>query len=248
MTIEHKLAEKIKDRELLPGIKLLITDIDDTIVVPKDPNFFRQYSRAVESAIARFLCCNQYRAIEIANYYRKHFKGAQYALFHGSIAQHFPEFGERKPNFDLIYDEICKIDPVGCFVENRKNIELLARLKAQGVIVVGLTSSPYDLSRRILTSSGIDPDIYFEELIAYTRDLGPPKMVLKEKVFEMLLEKYGVKASEALSIGDNYGYEIAIPLQMGMKVALIGETSPDEKVFAYPNFESAILGFRKQNV
>lgn len=245
MTKEHKTDENYNEHELLPGIKLVIADVDDTLVIPKDPNFYKQYSRAVESGIARFLDCNLDRAIEIAEYYRKHFNGAQYALFHGSIAQHFPEFGERQPNFDVIYDEMCKIDPSNCFVKAVGAAKLLEKLNDQGVIVVGLTSSPVDLLRRILSEAGIDPQMHFRELIGYTRESGPPKMILKEKIFARILEKYLAEPHEVLSVGDNYSYEIAIPLHLGMKVALIGQSSPDVRVIAYPDFESAIYGFRK---
>lgn len=246
MAQERRLGEEVDPKELLlSGIKLVIADIDDTVVVPKDKAFFKKYSDAVDDAIAIFFECDEASSKAIADFYRKNYGGGQYALFHGTSHNHFPEYGEKEPNFSVLYDAICEIDPTGQFIQNPEVASLLKTLKAQGVIVVGLTSSPSDLSRRILNDSGIDPDTHFEELIAYTRESGPPKMVLKEKIFEKILEKYRVKPEEVLSVGDNFNYEIAIPLQMGMKTAFIGEISQDERVTAYQDFLTAIMSFGK---
>ncbi len=211
-------------KDSLPGIDLVIFDIDNTLVYPDNPHFYQNYSDAVERAIAKYLDIPHESALKVANFYREHYGGGEFALA-GMIGEHFPQFGERVPNFSILYEEMCKIDPTSRFARNEKIIQLLKLLHLQNKKIVGLTDSPEELSVRILKQVGIDPQKDFDAYIAYRKEIGPPKMIQNGKIFKEIAVNFGISPERIISIGDSIK-DVTPSERIGMKTCLI---SQDEK-------------------
>lgn len=67
-------------KDCLPGIDVVIFDIDNTLAIPKNPAFYRQYGDAVNNAVAKYLNIPLERARNIADFYRQEFGGGEQTL------------------------------------------------------------------------------------------------------------------------------------------------------------------------
>ena len=228
MDIENYQTPKYETRIELLGLKLLILDVDDTLVRPCKPGFYEQYSTAVNKAVAVFLKTDLETGTKIANYYRKHFGGGEQALFSGTIGSYFPEYSIRAPDFKTLYDMIVKIDPQGFFEPHEETIELINKIRKQEIFVAAVTSTPELLSRKILAECGFNPEKDFDLYKAYTSELGPPKMTQKSNIFVDIAKYFQVSPQEAFSIGDSYRYDIQPAQEIGMKTCLIGIQRPSK--------------------
>lgn len=204
-----------------PGIDAVIFDVDNTLAIPKDPQFYKKYGLAVENAIAKHLEIDLDRAEQIAQFYRNTYGGGEHALFSSTIQAHFPEFSMRSPNFDLLYDEMSQIDPSAEFEQDRALRRLLRVLRHRGKIVVALTDSPEDLSRRILSAVGLEPEKDFDLYLPYTRENGPLKIVGGLNTFRGIADSIGVPPARILSIGDSFEKDIKPAVELGMSTCLI---------------------------
>lgn len=230
---EHK--NEIAEKSIFDDIDVVVFDIDNTVVKPRDEGFYIQYYQAVNRAVASYLGVSLERATEIANFYRQHFGGGERALFDGNLSTHFPEFARREPNFGILYEEMCKIDPTNQFHSHSEIRESIQRLRASGKKVVVLTDSPEDLSRRVLKEAGLDPDADFDLYLAYSPDQGPHKLIRPKEIFTQIVEYFGVATERVLSVGDSYTTDIQPAEELGMKTCLISEqqkveyTGPQER-------------------
>ena len=216
-----RLYVECTQKDMLPGINLVILDIDNTLVKPIRPDFYRKYSEAVNAATADYLGVSLEEGTRVADFYRQNFGGGEMALFSGTIGQFFPEYGEKQPDFELLYDAMCSIDPAGQFKADGISAALIRLLRTQGKKVVAITDSPKDLSRRILKCAGIDPDQDFDLYLAYTKEEGPPKILQKEKIFAQIANSFKIPPDRTLSVGDNYKSDIQPAEQLGMKTCLV---------------------------
>ncbi len=226
MNVKNCQTPECKTEIKLSELKLLILDIDNTLITPCKPGFYEQYSMAVNKAVAIFLKINLETATKIANYYREHFGGGEQALFSGTIGSHFPEYGMRAPDFETLYNTIVKIDPQGFFEPHEAIAELVSKIRKQGIFVAAVTSTPELLSRKILTECGFNPERDFDLYETYTSKFGSPKMTRKGNIFADIAEHFHVSPHEALSIGDSYRHDIQPAQEIGMKTCLIGTKRP----------------------
>lgn len=213
--------ESIKMREkesFFSDVDVVIFDIDNTLVKPHNPDFYRQYSEAVNRAAQVYLGVSQERAIEIANFYRDHYGGGE-KVFLG--------LGDKGPDFSILYDEMCRIDPSGQFYSHQEIHDLIQKLRKEGKKIVALTDSPENLSRRILAEAGFDPDNDFDLYLPFRREYGPPKLVEGDKVFTRIASHFQVEPGRVLSIGDGYNSDIAPAQALGMKTCLVSDIEQD---------------------
>jgi len=127
----------------------------------------------------------------IADFFRSHYGGGEKALFSGKLHEHFPQYGVYEPNFSILYDEMCQLDPAGYFAPDEEVLDTLSAIRRQGVRAAAITSTPEGLSRQILALAGIDPDIQFDLYYPYTAYAGPPKMVRGEAIFADVAAYFG---------------------------------------------------------
>ncbi|OGM11766.1 hypothetical protein A2Z22_04295 [Candidatus Woesebacteria bacterium RBG_16_34_12] len=232
-------------KDMLPGIDLVILDVDNTLVNPRNSGFYKKYSEAVNSAVSIYLNVSLEEGIKIADFYRKYYGGGERALFADNLDQHFPQYGKRDVNFDLLYNTMCTIDPIGQFDRDEITPEFLNLLRRQGKKVVALTDSPEDLSRKILKEVGIDPNLQFDLYITYTREKGPQKILLGKDIFAKIAKNFGIPPSRVLSIGDTLKSDIDPAEQLGMKVCLISPRTKDDYVgLQSRSFYSAFEAYR----
>ena len=210
----------------MPKVKLLIIDIDHTLVKAKDQLFYKQYKQAVNKSVAKFLEIDLKRGTGVANFYREHFGGGEQALFSGTIGEYFPKYGDRSPDYQILYNQMIKINPKGHFQKHSDELDIIAKIRDRGITVVAATSTPDVLSRKILKECGFDPEKDFDMFVAYAKESGPPKMILKEKLFKGVVDKFNTLPSDALSIGDSYQYDILPALALGMKTCLFSSEPP----------------------
>lgn len=223
-----RLYVEATQRDMLPGIDLVILDIDNTLVRPKDPNFYRKYSEAVNIAVSQYLSVSLEEGTRVADFYRENFSGGEVALFSGTVGQHFPQYGERKPNIGLLYDAMCSIDPSGQFMREEMTLAFIRLLRYQGKKIVALTDSPEDLSRRVLSEVGIDPDHDFDLYLSYTKASGPLKILQRDRIFSDIAERFGVQPERTLSIGDNYKLDVQPAEKLGIRTCLVSRQAKQE--------------------
>ncbi len=206
----------------LNKIKLLITDIDSTLVHPRDPSFYDQYGRKCEQAIADYFHIDQELAKDMAGYFRTTHGGAEQALF-------------LQNNYEVLYDALCEIDPRGQIQSAAEAAQLLLNLKQNDITVVGLTSSPLDLSKKILHEAEIDPDAVFDTFIAYQRETPPLKMDSEKNIFLSIAQKYDLKTGQCIAIGDVHRYDIAPAEKIGMLTCHITDSPIDVASYHTPS-------------
>lgn len=241
-----RLYVEATQRDMLPGIDLVILDIDNTLVRPKDPSFYRKYSEAVNIAVSQYLDVSLEEGTRVADFYRENFSGGEVALFSGTVGQYFPQYGERKPNIELLYGAMCSIDPSGQFMREEMIIVLIRLLRYQGKKIVALTDSPEDLSRRVLSEAGIDPDHDFDLYLPYIKASGPLKILQGERIFLDIAERFGAQPERTLSVGDNYKLDLQPAEKLGMKTCLVSEQTKQEySGLQVKSFQEVFKNYRK---
>lgn len=223
-----RLYAESTQKDVLPDIDLVILDIDNTLVRPVDPDFYRKYGEAVNMATSNYLGVSLDEGKRIADFYRQNYGGGEMALFSGTIGRFFPEYGELEPNLELLYDTMCAIDHIGQFENDGVTAALIRLLRSQGKKVVAITDSPEDLSRRTLVDAGINPDQDFDLYLPYTRERGPLKILQRGQIFSRVAEHFNVPPGRTLSVGDSLRSDIQPAEQLGMKVCLVSTQARDD--------------------
>jgi len=240
-----KLYVELTQKDMLPGIDLVILDIDNTLVRPKDPNFYEKYSEAVNTAVSSYLGVSLEEGTRIADFYRQNFGGGEIALFSGTVGQFFPEYGERQPNLELLYDAMCSIDPSGQFASDGITVELIRLLRSQGKKVVAITDSPEGLSKKILADAGIDPDQDFDLYLPYKREIGPLKILLGGEIFSIVADRFGIPYKRTISVGDSLRFDIRPAEQLGMSACLVSlQLRDDYSGLQVKNFYNVFEAYR----
>ncbi|MEK7517483.1 MAG: HAD family hydrolase [Patescibacteria group bacterium] len=230
VAVSNRTERKTENAEksIFDDVDVVIFDIDKTLVKPRDEGFYAQYVQAVNRAVASYLDVSLERATEIANFYRQHFGGGERALFDGNLSTYFPELTGQEPNYSILYEEMCKIDPTNQFDSHSEVRESIQRLRSTGKKVVALTDSPEDLSKRVLKEAGLDPDTDFDLYLAYRPNQGPHKLMRSKEVFREVAEYFGIAPEKVLSIGDSYATDIQPAEALGMKTCFVSEKKVDE--------------------
>lgn len=241
-----RLYAELTQKDVLPGIDLVILDIDNTLVKPVDPEFYRKYGEAVNMAVSDYLGVSPDEGKRIADFYRQNFGGGEMALFSGTIGQFFPAHGEYPPNLALLYDRMCAIDPTDQFKNDGITSKLINLLRSQGKKVAAITDSPEGLSRRILADAGIDPNQDLDLYLPYTPDQGPLKILQGGKIFERVASHFNVPLERTISIGDSYRSDIEPAEKLGMKTCLISSQIKDSYAgLQVGSFDRAFAAYRK---
>jgi FMN phosphatase YigB (HAD superfamily) len=209
----------------LAELELAVFDVDNTLVFANDPDFYQQYGTAVEAAIGQHYGVDRAQATKVANYYRRTYGGGEQALFQGNAHRHFPQLPLREKNLHLLYDELIQIDPTGNFTPQPVINAGIQALRADGLKIVALTSSPEPLSRRILEESGYDPVRDFDDFIAYTRDGGPPKMFKDKHIFTEITNDHSLVPEHVIAVGDSLQHDVVPALELGMMACLLATHS-----------------------
>lgn len=240
-----RLYSESSQKDVLPDIDLVILDIDNTLVKPADPDFYKRYGEAVNMATSDYLGVSLDEGTRVADFYRQNFGGGESALFSGTIGRFFPEYGERQPNLELLYDRMCAIDPTGEFRNDGVTAKLISLLHSQGKKVVAITDSPEGLSRKILADTGIDPDQDFDLYLPYTPGQGPLKILLRGKIFERVASYFNIPLERTISIGDSYRSDIEPAEQLGIKTCLVSPQTKDDYVgLQARSFDTAFAAYR----
>ena len=227
--ISNGESRRVHERSsLFEDVDVVVFDIDNTLVRPHDPDFYLQYSQAVDRSVARVLDVSLEKGREVANFYREHLGGGERALFDGNIHTYFPEFPPGVPDYALLYEEMCTIDPSGQFDLHERTAIFLKALRAKGKKIVALTDSPEDLSRRILSEAGLNPDVYFDLYLAYRPEHGPQKKLQPKEVFGGIANYFDVDPEKILAVGDTFLTDIKPAQDLGMKTCLISENQVGE--------------------
>lgn len=241
-----RLYAESTQKDALPGIDLVILDIDNTLVKPVDPEFYRKYGEAVNMATSDYLDVSPDEGKRIADFYRQNFGGGEMALFSGTIGQFFPEHGEYPPNLGLLYNRMCAIDPCDQFKDDGITSKLISLLRSQGKKVVAITDSPEGLSRRILADAGIDPDQDFDLYLPYTPDQGPLKILQRGNIFKRVANHFSIPLERSISIGDSYLSDIEPAEQLDMKSCLISpQNREDYAGLQVGSFDYAFEAYRR---
>ncbi len=211
----------------LSRIKAVIFDIDDTLTFAKDTNFFAQFGQMVERAVEQYYLTSPIQAKEIAHFYRKQYGGGEQALFMGNAHNHFPNLERKDPNWETLYDLLVQINPEGAFMEQGHLKKLIARLRSLGIKIVALTSSPDQLSLKILKESGYEPHEDFDHFIAYTRLAGPPKKIKHLKIFSKIANDLNTDPGRIIAIGDSLDQDVMPALESGMLGCLLSDSDID---------------------
>ncbi len=212
-----------EQRLALREVKVAIFDVDNTLVFADHPEFYQQYGRIVEKAIAIYFETDAAKAKEIADFYRQTYGGGEQALFRGNVQEHFPEVSQKPANTAILYDLLAEIKPQGHFQKQEELRTAILQLRALGIKVVAFTSSPDVLSRSVLVESGFDPEHDFDLFSAYSREVGPPKMISGKRAFEEIITRFQATPQEVIAIGDSLSHDVLPALEIGAMSCLLAE-------------------------
>jgi len=226
------MSERLKlspeNKSALSRVKAVIFDVDHTLAFAKDVSFFAQFGEMVEKAVRDYFDITPEQTGKVIQFYRDQYGGGEQALFMGNIHLHFPELGLKEPNWEILYDLLVQINPEGAFEQQEQLQKLIARLRSLRIKVVALTSSPDQLSKKILKESGYDPEKDFDLFIAYTRLGGPPKKLKHLKIFNQVAEDLNTNPDEIIAIGDSLSQDVMPAIELGMMGCLLTDSDIDD--------------------
>lgn len=211
---KQRPGKEERKEDIFEDVDVIILDVDDTLVHSKDPDFYRQYSLAVDRAVAKYYGISMRQGKKKADYYRRLFGGGEMALLNGGMEA-----------ICVLYDEMCAINPSQKFERDNSIKDALQMLRSQGKKVVLLTDSPEGLSRRILAEAGFNPEEDFDMYMPFTREYGPRKMMQSQKVFATIAKYFRVPVEKVISIGDSVKTDIEPAQALGMKTCLVDSTT-----------------------
>lgn len=214
-----------KTKKALSKLKAVIFDVDDTLVFAKSATFYMKFSEQVHKAVMEYFGISDEQAQEILSFYRKNYDGGEQALFMGNAHKHFPNLKPKKPNCELLYDLLIQINPEGAFHQQKNLQKHISKLRSYGIKIVALTSSPDQLSQKILKESGYSPETDFDLFIGYNRDIGPPKKMKHVKIFSQIAHDLNISTHEIISIGDSLSQDVMPAIEAGMMGCLISNSN-----------------------
>lgn len=218
----------LETNTLFKDTELIILDIDGTLTVPGNTDFYNNFGEAVNTSLARVLQQKYVVGKQVADHYRRLKGGGEHAFVDTALDAALSLNGldiklPRIPlGFQELYEAFCEIDSTGYFKPDLSVLAFLRALKKRGLTIVGLTDNAEDLSRRILIASEIDPDKDFDLYLPWKRESdGPPKFMNGQIIFQQILGQFSVSPSRAISVGDSLTGDILPAHNVGMKTCLI---------------------------
>lgn len=228
----------------LSDYKLIILDMDLTIAIPKNPEFYSQYGGKVVEAISDYFDVSKEIAFDMATFYRQTFGGGEHALYNGDAHHHF-DVANKPRNYALLHQKISEIDPTGEFKNQGILKPDIQHLRKTGVTVVVLTSSPDSLARKTLVESGFDSKEDFDAVFAYEANIGPTKIIHGTKAFTDVINKFNCVASETLCVGDSVRHDVEPALTIGADAYLISP-APVKRYKTVPNLETLLKNNKRK--
>lgn len=187
-------------------VKVILFDVDNTLVYGKDAQkFYSEYSKTLETLLARRLDTSKNEAKIVADAFRKRFKG------HGEKS-----FDALGIGIDAWYEEIFKIDPAKYIKPMKKSNVLLRELSKEGFIIGAVTDGPTEQSRRIMKVAQIDYKI-FDILIGWEKGKEMPKAG-SSKIFKDICRERKLKPGNIMMIGDSLSADILPAKSVGLDV------------------------------
>ncbi|MEP7167527.1 MAG: HAD family hydrolase [Candidatus Woesebacteria bacterium] len=201
-------------------IRLIIIDVDQTLAIPKDEMFYVSFSLAVDRATARYFGVTKVEGEHLANEYRSLYGNGESVFFIGPTKVHRSSYGIKEKKPSILYEEMCAINPTGCFHRRKKVRQLIQSLRSNGVIVVALTDAPEKLSHKILKEIGMQVND-FDAYIAFEKDGIAPKYQRDGAVFNYIAHRFHIPNANVICIGDSSEADVLPALKMGMQGCII---------------------------
>lgn len=200
------------------SIKLILFDIDNTLIAGKDADkFYNQYYLTLQKIVSSKMGISE---IESENIIRKHIRNgfrSETILEKLGISMLF------------LYNSLVKINPHDYLKPRPTIARILNNLKKDNDIEIGfITDSPETITNKILKSSEIERKI-FNIRIGWKRNEKMPKAG-SSRVYRDICQKYGLKPNEIIMIGDSLENDILPAKKMGLNTVLIGKTNNNSKI------------------
>ena len=207
-------------------IKLIIFDIDGTLVVA--PDFYKKYSILIEKIISQKLKISLKKAKEVANYFRKKFGRGEMALKSSKIGKITGINFKGNIGTNSLYKGILNINPENYLKPDKKINLFLKNLYQQQKILIALTNAPIKQAYKIFKAKGINKN-YFKEIVGWQERKNMPKNSLGF-IYKRIIKKYKLKPEEILTVGDVYETDIKPAIKLGIKGVLITNKNYKTKI------------------
>ncbi len=197
-------------------IKIVLFDIDNTLSYgEKAKLFYSQYSRTLESTLARELNISLQEGKKIADDCRRKYNGrGEYSFELSGL------------DIGVWYDAILSLNPEEYLSVILYSNELLKNLKKLGFIVGAITDGPTIQALKILKAIDVDEN-NFDFIIAWEKGGQMPKGGSKQ-IYEDICVKYSVNPDEVVMIGDSLGSDILPAIEAGLNVIYITDLENNE--------------------
>lgn len=198
-------------------IKIVLFDIDNTLSYgEKAKIFYSQYSRRLESTLAKELNISLQDGKKIADGYREKYNGhGEYSFILSGV------------DIDVWYDAILSLNPDEYLSPLYYSNKLIKNLKKLGFIVGAVTDGPRIQALRILETIEVDEN-NFDFIIAWEKGGQMPKGGSKQ-IYEKVCDKYSVNPDEVVMIGDSLETDILPAIEAGLDVIYISDL--DNKLY-----------------
>ncbi len=221
----------------LASIEAIVFDIDFTLVVPEDKTFYDDIGIHIQEYIMSTFSINEDQFNSINNYYIGKNNWAEKVLLDkGNLTTICKLLGidyslinwqmyDRAFDYLRSHTENRTTDQY--FVTNPQVVEMLEHYKQSNIQILALSNCPENLSRKVLQSTGIDPEYHFDIYHPWLNThYSPPKVTHETKIFLELAERVAKDPAKIISIGDNYSMDIYHANSAGYKTCYI---SPNTK-------------------
>lgn len=216
-------------------IKIVLFDIDNTLYYGKEARkFYSKYSRCLESTLARELKISIEEAKSIADDYRQKYNG------HGEKS--FEAFGIDK---SIWYEAILSLNPQQYLVPLHYSNKLLKILRELGFTIGAITDGPRIQASKILKAIQIEENS-FDFIIAWEEGGQMPKYG-STKIYKEICERYAIRPSEAVMIGDSLESDILPAKETGLDVIYINDSN-NNQYKTIKSIEELYKSLKKQNI
>jgi FMN phosphatase YigB (HAD superfamily) len=219
----------------LNDIKFIVIDIDDTLVIPNDKEYYRSFGKFIDDCVMKVLGINNEQFQKIVEYYKTRNNYAEKILLEKWLVTtiltdlEIPTDKINWNKYDNAYyylrQQCLEKSPIEIFQIDYEVISLLEYFKSLDIFVIALSNCPEELSRQTLNICGINPDKHFDVYHPWLKGCyAPPKLNHGKNIFRMLAEEYGFKLANGMSIGDNLYMDILPAESLGMMTCHIKST------------------------
>ena len=194
-------------------IKLIIFDLDDTLIHPQDAH--KELIALRRADVARTLGISHSEAEEKITQLRK--SGMSNYQLYESLG--LEEGGVKGGN--LFRERVLGVPTHRSVVPDLKLAEYLQSLQSEGILLAIVTESPIELALKKLEAAAI-PNSLFVKIVGWEGGRPPPKTGdMAHSTFSALFHEFGLEPSEVISIGDEVESDLKVPKNMGAFTILV---------------------------